>query len=380
MKIIFDLLFILNGALGLICVFLVCLSIRSNRNVNIYLAIILFAASIRLILRGFLALYNQSELIWSFGNNDLFLIGIPLPFLYFRNLTDNKSKIEIRDLIHFILPILLTIEINIHLLSSILQIELNSVIISMVILLCFLYLVMSLIVLLKNFWNERNPIEILNNKKTLLKKWTTVLFIAFIVNGTKLVLSLLTSNNSSVLTDNFIVWINWLVVFIMILTSPSILSVYITQISREREKPTKPNYLWQLKPVCKITNPKDIHLSKKINGDLEEYFLQIQQFVDEKHIFRKSDVTLNDFAIKSKIPVSHLNFIFKYHSVISFLDYKKKARILDALNLINEGYLKTNTFEALSKNVGFKTYNSFYIGFKEITSNTPQNYLSSLNQ
>ena len=76
----------------------------------------------------------------SFANNDLFLIGIPLPFLYFRNLTDNKSKIEIRDLIHFILPILLTIEINIHLLSSILQIELNSVIISMVILLCFLYI------------------------------------------------------------------------------------------------------------------------------------------------------------------------------------------------------------------------------------------------
>jgi YesN/AraC family two-component response regulator len=89
-------------------------------------------------------------------------------------------------------------------------------------------------------------------------------------------------------------------------------------------------------------------------------------------------MTINDLALKSKIPLSHLSFIFKYHSESSFSDYRKMSRILDAVNLINEGYLKANTLEALSEKVGFNTYNSFYIGFKEITSKTPQNYVNSL--
>ena len=380
MKTIFDLLFILNGVLGLACVFLVCLSVRYNRNVNIYLAILLFAASIRLILRGCLELFEHSELIWRYTNNDLFLIGIPLPFLYFRNVIFSKSKIEFRDAIHFIIPLLLTIENNFQLLSSIFQVDLNIVIKSTMILLCFLYLMMSLKVLFKKFWKKRTPIEIHSVQTSLLKKWMTVLFITFTINGTKLVLSLITSNNSSVLTDNFIIWTAWIVVFIMILTSPSILSVYIAQISRDREKHNKSIYRWQLKPLIKITNPKDIHLAKKINNELEEYFLQITQIVDEKHLFRNSDLTINEFALKSKIPTSHLTFLFKYHSEISFSDYKKMVRILDAINLINEGYLKANTFEALSKKVGFNTYNSFYIGFKEITSETPQNYLNTLKE
>jgi hypothetical protein len=52
--------------------------------------------------------------------------------------------------------------------------------------------------------------------------------------------------------------------------------------------------------------------------------------------------------------------------------------IIDAVALIEEGYLKTNTLDSLSKKVGFNTYNSFYVGFKEIMSKTPQNYVTSL--
>ena len=175
-------------------------------------------------------------------------------------------------------------------------------------------------------------------------------------------------------------WLAWLVVFIMILTSPSILNVYITQITREREKGTKPISFWRLKPIYTITNPKDIQLSQKINKELNEYFLRITQFVEKNQFFRKSDFTINDLALNSKIPISHLSFIFKYHSEISFSDYRKTVRILDAVALIEEGFLKTNTLDSLSKKVGFNTYNSFYIGFKEITSKTPQNYINSLKE
>jgi AraC-like DNA-binding protein len=166
----------------------------------------------------------------------------------------------------------------------------------------------------------------------------------------------------------------------MILTSPSILNAYISKLSRERERATKPISFWRLKPINTITNPKDIQLSKKINGELNAYFLQITQSVEEMQLFRKSDMTINELALKTKIPISHLSFIFKYHSEISFSDFRKMARIQDAVSLIEEGFLKTNTLDALSEKVGFNTYNSFYIGFKEFTGKAPQNYVISLGE
>jgi AraC-like DNA-binding protein len=87
---------------------------------------------------------------------------------------------------------------------------------------------------------------------------------------------------------------------------------------------------------------------------------------------------LNDLALKSKIPASHLGYIFKHHSEVSFSDFRKIVRIQDAVALIEEGYLKTNSLDSLSKEVGFYTYNSFYTAFKEVTGNAPQKYVSAL--
>jgi hypothetical protein len=53
------------------------------------------------------------------------------------------------------------------------------------------------------------------------------------------------------------------------------------------------------------------------------------------------------------------------------------VRIQDSLALIEEGYLKTNTFDSLSKNVGFSTYNTFFIAFKEVTNKAPQEFVTS---
>jgi AraC-like DNA-binding protein len=182
------------------------------------------------------------------------------------------------------------------------------------------------------------------------------------------------------ITDNYFVWINaiaWFVVFMMILTSPSILNGYLNQLNFERVVGAKPNSNWCLKPVNQITNTQDLQLSHKINVKLEDYFLQIDQFVEEEHFFRQTGLSVNDLALKLKMPKSHLSFIFKYHSEISFSDFKKVVRIKDSLTLIEEGYLKTNTFESLSKNVGFSTYNTFFIAFKEVTSKAPQEFVTS---
>jgi AraC-like DNA-binding protein len=378
MKTILDLLFILNGTIGLICAFLVALSFKSNRNVNIYLAILLFAASFRSILRGFLELSAQQDLILSISNYDLFFIGVPLPYLYFRNLSLNKSNFEIKDLLHFVLPLIITIESISHFFETITQVEINYVTKSISVLMCLWYLFSSSRILARSFWKKTTQLEIKTDQEVLLKKWSIVLFIAFTITGFKLCLGFTTSGNSDIASDNFLLLLAWKAVFVMILTSPSLLEVYVKKIKPEQQNGSKLPSYWRSKPINEITNPKDLQLSQKIHGELNRYFFEITQFVETEKFFRKSDQTLNDLALKSKIPASHLGYIFKHHSEVSFSDFRKFVRIQDAVALIEEGYLKTNSLDSLSKEVGFYTYNSFYTAFKEVTGNAPQKYVSSL--
>jgi hypothetical protein len=53
---------------------------------------------------------------------------------------------------------------------------------------------------------------------------------------------------------------------------------------------------------------------------------------------------------------------------------------LDALELIEQNFLTTNTFESLSKKVGFTSYNPFFTSFKDVVGKSPQEYIVQLNK
>lgn len=82
-------------------------------------------------------------------------------------------------------------------------------------------------------------------------------------------------------------------------------------------------------------------------------------------------------SLESGLPKYYLEFIFKYYCKVTFSDYKKIVRIYDAVKLINEGYLASNTLDSLSKKVGFASYNPFLINFKEILGISPFDYYKS---
>ena len=96
--------------------------------------------------------------------------------------------------------------------------------------------------------------------------------------------------------------------------------------------------------------------------------------------FRKPEFTIKELALEIKIPVSHLKYLYKYHSKISFSDHKKIIRIKDALDLIDQNYLHTHTLESLSKKVGFASYNPFFTSFKEVVGKSPIQYISNSNE
>ena len=95
--------------------------------------------------------------------------------------------------------------------------------------------------------------------------------------------------------------------------------------------------------------------------------------------FNANTFTISDFARNLNIPSSHVTYLFKYHSKISFSDFKKSIRILQAIDHIKSGYLNKNTIEALAKKVGFSTYTSFFTSFKEITGKSPRLYVENIN-
>jgi AraC-like DNA-binding protein len=180
------------------------------------------------------------------------------------------------------------------------------------------------------------------------------------------------------------IWVTaiiWIFIFTKILTSPEILYGYSILYKKSKENK---NYIttnishWKV--VCKdsITNVQDLQLSERMNQNIEKYLNEIGKGVEKNNYFRDSKFTLTDFALKLNIPKSHLSYLFKYHSEISFSDYKKIARIEDALHLIQADYLKTNTFDSLAKEVGFSSYNPFFTSFKDIVGKPPQEYCATL--
>jgi AraC-like DNA-binding protein len=114
---------------------------------------------------------------------------------------------------------------------------------------------------------------------------------------------------------------------------------------------------------------------------LENYIHEIENQALNSTLFFSETFSLIDIANKLNIPKSHLLYLFKYHSAISFSDFKKIIRIQKSIELLNNGYLKNSTFDSLANETGFSSYSSFYKSFKNNIGKSPQEYfLNSISK
>ena len=134
--------------------------------------------------------------------------------------------------------------------------------------------------------------------------------------------------------------------------------------------------VWKIEAtVLPITSGKDSKIAEKVKPLLMTYLHQIEELSFHTQVFRNPDLSLDDIATALKMPSSHIHFIFKYHCNETFTDYKKIVRIHDATKLLEGGYLNEQKIETLSAVVGFSSYNTFNIAFKNITGVTTQAYV-----
>jgi AraC-like DNA-binding protein len=233
----------------------------------------------------------------------------------------------------------------------------------------------------KNIWQRKAELFNADQQNNLLIKWTTFLFIFSCLISLRLFvsLSLGVMNHRYTYGQNY-QWISAILldlIYIKILSSPQILYGYnalYKKIKKHRDSNFILRDLWIITPTEPITNSQDLILQEKIEAYITTYLQNIETLVLRYEILRNPLVSLTDIANKLEIPKSHITFVFKYHSKVSFTEFKKIIRIYDALHLIEENYLKSNTLESLATKVGFSSYNPFFITFKDITGTTPQIY------
>ena len=315
--------------------------------------------------------------------NVFFIFLAPCFYLYFKNLISSQKNFITKDLFHFLIPLLFIIEGRFSILKNALNIPFSFV--YFFILYMIVTNILIFLMLKKNIWNKKGSLEIVAKQNLLIKGWSKYLFVALNLFTLRLLISLLIENKiDGFISGTYGIWVTaiiWIFIFTKILTSPEILYGYSILYKKSKENK---NYIttnishWKV--VCKdtITNVQDLQLSERMNQNIEKYLNDIDKAVEKNNYFRNSKFTLTDFALKLNIPKSHLSYLFKYHSEISFSDYKKIARIEDALHLIQADYLKTNTFDSLAKEVGFSSYNPFFTSFKDIVGKPPQEFCATL--
>lgn len=372
-----------SGLMGFLTIFLILIRYRSNRITNIYLVIIFGIVSTRMVVIGTFNLENNDVITTLLEKyNNLLIVIIPCTYLYFLNLVHDKKRIELNNLKHFSIPLLFNL-IDYALDNSYLSLVKNNFYYYIFFALyTIVYLVLNYNLLNKNIWNRKGDISIVVKQNQLIKNWSVFLFSIFLVNALRTIVVLFWEiNNQNYSFGASFLWITailWLSIYFKIIISPEILYGYTFLNSKinENNKSDKPILsFWTTKTIIEITNIQDKLLNDKIKEAIPEYIKLIDQFSFHNQTFRNKGFVISDLSNKLNIPKSHLNFLFKYHSKISFSEYKKIVRIHDSLALINEGYLTTNTFDSLAKEVGFKSYNTFFVSFKDYTGVTPQEFL-----
>lgn len=138
--------------------------------------------------------------------------------------------------------------------------------------------------------------------------------------------------------------------------------------------------IWKNKIEVGESNSTDKEVEKRIANKIDFYINKINSLDYDTNILLKKGTTITDLALELKIPKSHLNFIFKYKCTISFVTFKNLIRIEKSKKLIENDYLESNTLNSLAEKVGFKSYDPFFKGFKEVTGIGPMEYRISIKK
>ena len=174
----------------------------------------------------------------------------------------------------------------------------------------------------------------------------------------------------------------WIIMYLKILSSPEFLygnEVFESKIKEFKKHNIIFDNIWIHDASIQVINIQDSILKNKMATNIENYIIEIEHLSLNSSLFFSDTFSVVELSNKLNIPKSHVYYLFKYHSKISFSDFKKIIRIQRSILLIDGGYLKTSTFDSLASETGFSSYSSFFKSFKNIIGVAPQEYYLNTN-
>jgi AraC-like DNA-binding protein len=377
-----NIIFFITAAFGFLCI--ANLIAKNNKQahsiINKYLFIIIAINAARFLFHGIMDAYPEINITNFVIFIDVSAIMImPCLYLYFYNII-NEDRFVMKDLLHFIVPFLVGGAFFISYYADSDNSDLFRKIFFIVsVSLYITYAAIGFVMLYKNVWTRKTDIKAIQKQNNLIKKWTFFLYVCFVMMLVNRVTTSIISKNPGSFSNDYL-WISglvWMLVFVTLILTPEILYGYnfLNKSIDAASERVVLNSVWLIdSTVIPITIEREKKIVDKIKPLLIEYLHKIEELSFHTHTFRNPDLDIDDIAVALKIPNSHMHFIFKYHCNESFTDYKKIVRIHDATKLLEGGYLNENKVESLSSKVGFSSYSTFIVAFKNITGVTTQEY------
>ncbi len=374
-------IYLLTALLGFMTLFLIGFRFKTNRHTNLYFTVILFLSSCRFLAHGLIdgiALLHYKKQI----DGIFFLTIWPLIYLYFKDLINNQTALKRKNLLHFIVPFVIFVlyctEEYITEDAFVIGFKIAFIV---VIVLNIVYAIASYKLLKEKVWKRNSDILLINQQNNIIKQWTQLLFSLFTVMLVRFLINLAVNNPDRwYVNQNNFLWVGaliWMSLYVKILYSPEFLygyDVFQNKIKEYKKHSIIFDNIWIFDTYKEVINIQDKILKDKIDSVIEGYVSDIEHVALKTNCFFDENFKTADLANKLNIPKSHVLYVFKYHAVISFSDFKKIVRIQKTILLIEQGYLKSNTLESLASKTGFSSYSAFFKSFKSITGMSPQEY------
>ncbi len=377
--------FFMTGLLGFLTFTVICSQYKSNRKVNFYLLVLILFASSRFFLYGIQTLISFSV------NEDLVVLFrsfgcavFACVYLYFKSFIDNRKNPVFKDLYHFVIPVLFGF---LNLLMRKYSPSFYLVSYFLFALIPLFYLFLSYVELKNKVWSKRKKTVFVGKQKMVVRRWTLFFFFFCVLAILRLEISLFLDIYIAGFSDGTsYLWISAILcvfLFFKILLTPTVLhinSLLNHSVDVKEDFELVFDDFWMTRNDVLVENNQELWLKERVGDNLDSYIYDIERLALDDFCFRNPTVSLRDFAIKLEMPKSHLVYFFKYHSNVSFIEFKRTVRIYDAIILIDDGFLEMNTLDALSKKVGFSSFDLFLNCFKEISGVLPQEYIQKTKE
>lgn len=360
------------GSLVFISTIVMTLWFNSNRILNSYLILISIVLCAYLVLYGVHNIYNNILDIPYINYYQVVLTLLPAVYLFFQKLFFNLKYPEKKDMFFFLVPVLCfnTVGGNFNL-------RFNLILHFVLFILYVVFYFFLIIRLLSNhLWN----IEKRRRYSLVVVDWAIFIFKMLIIVLLHFLIFVSIQLVSSKNKFNFFLDFSFLIVFVIgyfkVILTPELLygNNHKNDNLHELENKIVLPDVWSYDSIKKSKAKKDIFLKEKVVLNLNEHINAIEKVAIINYAFRNNNFSLNELSLESGIPKYYLEYIFKHHCKLNFDAYKRLVRVFDAMNLINQGYLKNNTLNTLSEFVGFSSYNPFFLSFKQVLGVSPYEF------